>query len=133
MNDEETRSMLIEYMGKGFLENIIALMKQDTSAIRFIGAMLGDDAIVVRLGTTALVEELVKDRRKVLVAAVPGLVELLGHKNPTIRGDAANVLGIIGHASALGPLRELADDDNPAVREIAREAMREIEGAGAAP
>ncbi len=124
------RSMLIEYMGKGYLENIIALMKQDPSAVRFIGDMMGDDAIVVRLGATALVEELATDRRRLLIAAVPGLVSLLGHENPTIRGDAANALGIIGDPSSLGPLRNLASDDNPSVREIAREAVREICGSG---
>ncbi len=130
MKDDELRAMLIEYMGKGFLENIVAMMKQDTSAVRFIPDMLSDDAVVVRLGTTALVEDLVTDRRHALAAALPGLVELLGHGNPTVRGDAANVLGIIGHPSALGPLRTLTHDENPLVREIAREAVLEIEGAG---
>lgn len=130
MEDGALRAMLIEYMGKGFLDNIIAMMKQDPSLVRFVPALLGDDAIVVRLGGTALVEELVRDRRDALAAAVPGLLELLGHENPTIRGDAANVLGIIGDPAALAPLRGLANDANTAVRDVAREAVREIEAAG---
>ncbi len=127
MNDDEMRSMLIEYMGKGFLENIIAAMRQDAGLVRFIPALLGDDAIVVRLGATALVEELARERREELAVAVSGLVELLGHENPTIRGDAANALGIIRHRAALEPLRGLFGDAHPSVRAIAREAVGEIE------
>jgi HEAT repeat protein len=126
MNDDDMRAMLIDYMGKGFLENIIAMMKQDPSAVRFIPDLLGDDAIMVRLGATALVEELAKEHRQALAVAVPGLLVLLGHENPTIRGDAANVLGIIGDRSALNDLRGLQNDANPAVREIAEDALREL-------
>ncbi len=130
MNDDEMRSMLIEYMGKGFLENIIAAMRQDAGLVRFIPALLGDDAIVVRLGATALVEELARERREDLAVAVSGLVELLGHENPTIRGDAANALGIIRHRAALEPLKGLLGDANPSVRAIALEAVGEIEASG---
>ena len=128
MNDDEMRAMLIEYMGRGFLENIIAMMKQDPPVVRFIPDLLGDDAIMVRLGATALVEEMVKDHRQTLSGAVPGLVALLGHENPTIRGDAANALGIIGDRSALPALKLLLDDRNASVREIALDSMKDIEG-----
>ena len=126
ISDEEMRAMLIEYMSKGFLENIIALMKQDPSTVRFIPDLLGDDAIMVRLGATALVEELAKEHRQALAVAVPGLLALLGDENPTIRGDTANVLGIIGDRSARDALRERQKDTNPAVREIAEDALREM-------
>lgn len=129
MNDDEMRAMLIEYMGKGFLENIIAMMKQDPPAVRFIPDLLGDDAIMVRLGATALVEELAKDHRQALSGAVSGIIALLGHENPTIRGDAANVLGIIGDRSALPALTLLLEDENPSVREISRDSMKDIEAA----
>jgi len=127
MNDDEMRAMLIEYMGKGFLENIIAMMKQDPSAMRFIPDLLGDDVLLVRLGATALVEDLAKEHRRALAGAVPGLIALLGHENPTIRGDAANALGIIGSRSALQALKRLLQDGNPSVREIAQDSMKEIE------
>lgn len=126
MNDEEFRAMLIDYMGKGFLENIIALMKQDPLTVRFVPDLLGDEALVVRLGATALVEELVREHRQMLSGAVPGILRLLAHENPTVRGDAANALGIIGDRSAKAGLERLRDDANPAVREIAREALAEL-------
>jgi hypothetical protein len=127
MNDDELRTMIIEYMGRGFLENIIALMKQDPATVRFIPDLIGDDNIMVRLGATALAEELAKDHRQVMGGAVPGLVALLGHENPSIRGDAANVLGIIRDSSALEALRNFRADKHPAVREIIQEILQEIE------
>jgi len=127
MNDNELRALLIEYMGKGFLENILAMMRQDPSTVRFIPDLVGDDAIVVRLGATALVEELAREDRNALGPAVEGLLRLLAHENPTIRGDAANVLGIIGDRSAREAVHRLLKDPNAAVREIADEALHEID------
>ena len=127
MNDIEMRAMLIEYMGNGFLENIIALLKLDNSLYRFIPDLLGDDNLRVRLGATALVEELVAEHRVELTAAVPGTIELLNHESPNIRGDAASVLGIIRDASAINALQRCLHDDHPGVREIARDALEEID------
>jgi len=127
MNDNAMRAMLIEYMGNGFLENIIAMFKQDSSLYRFIPDLLGDEKLRVRLGATALVEELVAEHREELTAAVPGIIGLLKQESPTIRGDAASVLGIIRDASAIEALRMCLHDDHPGVREVARDAIAEIE------
>ncbi len=128
LNDHEIKTMLIEYMGKGFLENIIALLKQDRSLFRFIADMLGNDNLRVRLGATALVEELAAGYREDLRAAIPGIIGLLGHDNPTIRGDAASVLGTIGDPSAIDALRASLNDGHPGVREIAQDALHGLDG-----
>ncbi len=130
MQDHEMKAMLIEYMGKGFLDNIIALFRQDGALYPFIADMLGDENLRVRLGTVALVEELAKGHRNELAAAVPGLIALLGHENPTIRGDAASVLGTIGNRSARGALQARVDDGHPGVREAASDALAELERGG---
>jgi HEAT repeat protein len=128
MHDTDMRAMLIEYMGNGFLENIILLLTQDSTLYRFIPDLLGDDNLRVRLGATALVEELVADHRDELRAAVPGIIKLLKHENPTIRGDAASVLGIIKDASAMEALQLCLQDAHPGVREIAEDALVEMNG-----
>jgi hypothetical protein len=127
MNDIEMRAMLIEYMGNGFLDNIIAMFKQDRSLYRFISDLLGNENLRVRLGATVLVEELVAEHREELAAAVPGVIGLLKQESPTIRGDAASVLGIIRGASAINALRACLHDEHPGVREIARDALAESE------
>jgi HEAT repeat protein len=120
------QAMLVEYMGEGFLDNIIALFRQDPALCRFIPHMLGDKNLRVRLGTVALVEELAAERGSGLRAAVPGLIELLNHGNPTIRGDAASVLGTIKDRSARAALEACLQDSHPGVREAARDALAEI-------
>jgi len=127
MNDHDMKAMLIEYMGKGFLENIISLFKQDRSLFRFIPDMLGDENLRVRLGATALVEELAADFREDLRAAIPGIIRLLDHDNPTIRGDAAFVLGTIRDRSAIDALRASLKDDHPGVRDAAMDAILDLE------
>jgi len=127
MNDHDMKAMLIEYMGKGFLENIISLLKQDHSLFRFIPDMLGDDNLRVRLGATALVEELAGGYREELRTAIPGIIRLLGHDNPTIRGDAASVLGMIGDRSTIDALQASLKDDHPGVREAAQDALLDLE------
>jgi HEAT repeat protein len=123
MNDDDMRDLLIEHMGKGFLENIISLFKQEPGLARFIPDMLGQEDLRVRLGTTALVEEMAGTHGEVLLRAVPGLIMLLRHENPTIRGDAAYVLGVMREPAAREPLTVLLNDEHPAVREIAAEAL----------
>jgi HEAT repeat protein len=126
MHDNEIKKMLIEYMGRGFLDNIIALFRQDRSLCRFVPDMLGDENMRVRLGITALVEEMSGEHNAELRNAVPGIIELLKHENPTIRGDAAYVLGIIKDRSAREALTACLDDGHLGVREAANDALTEI-------
>jgi HEAT repeat protein len=126
MEHDEMNQMLMEYMEKGFLENIVALFKTDASLYAFIPGMLSDGNMRVRLGTAALVEELAGGHSVELRAIVPGLTALLTHENPNVRGDTAYVLGIIRDHSAEVALRAALNDENPGVRESARGALEEI-------
>ncbi len=130
MTDNEMRDMLIDYMGRGFLENIAALLRQEPDLGRFIPDMISQEHLGVRLGTTALVEELSGGHREALRHAVAGLIALLKSDNPTVRGDAASLLGTIGDASATGPLKEMLQDANAAVRDVVRGALEEIDQTG---
>jgi ribonuclease HI len=126
MEHDEMKRMLVEYMANGFLENIVALFKTDASLYAFIPEMLSDDNMRVRLGTAALVEELAGNHSVELKAIVPGLTALLTHESPIVRGDTAYVLGIIRDHSAAVALREALNDENPGVRESAKDALDEI-------
>ncbi len=126
MEREEMKQMLVEYMEKGFLENIVALFKTDAALYEFIPGMLSEGSMRVRLGTAALVEELAGGHSVELKAIVPGLTALLTHDSPNVRGDAAYVLGIIRDQSAGVALRAALNDVNPGVRESAKDALEEI-------
>ncbi len=43
---------------------------------------------------------------------MPGIIELLEHENPTLRGDAIYVLGTIKGTPARGPLNHALYDEN---------------------
>ena len=122
----DMKTMIADYMEKGFLENIIDMFKHDRSLYLLIGDLMKDERMRVRLGISALVETLAKEDTDAVAGAVPGIAALLGNENPTLRGDAAYLLGIIGHPDAVPFLREALEDKNESVREIAGEAIEEI-------
>jgi HEAT repeat protein len=125
-NDNELMTMVLDYMEKGFLDNIVDMFRRDESLFPFIVPMIQDERVRVRLGATALVEELSVTHRESLGRLIPELGGLLADPNPTVRGDCANLLGIIRQPEALPFLRQLKADDNESVREIAGEAIAEI-------
>ncbi|TNF54902.1 HEAT repeat domain-containing protein [bacterium] len=85
--------------------------------------MLGDERGRVRLGTIALVETLMTEQPDRVLSSIPGIANLLSHPNPTIRGDAAHLLGVIGHRDALPYLTGAARDENEMVREVVKESI----------
>ena len=125
-NHHETEAMikmLADHMENGFLENIVDMFKHDKSYFPFIGNILGDERMGVRIGTVALVEILMTRDLDNVLLAIPGIAKLLRDPSPTIRGDAAYLLGIIGHEDGLPYLQEAHDDENMLVRETVEEAI----------
>jgi HEAT repeat protein len=122
--------MIADHMENGFLENIVDMFKHDRSLYPLIGDLLGDERSRVRIGAVALIETLKEEDAEHVVSAIPGVVERLKDPNATIRGDAAYLLGIIGHRDALPFLKETLSDDHELVQESVKEAIEEIENGG---
>jgi HEAT repeat protein len=120
------KKMIADYMENGFLENIVDMFRHDKSLYTTIGDMLVDERSRVRLGTVALVEILMTEDINNILKALPGIAAALNNPNPTIRGDAAYLLGIIGHENALPFLLEAVNDENELVRETAIESIEAI-------
>jgi len=127
--EPDIRSFIAEYMEKGFLENIIDMFKHDASLYVVVGDLMRDERMRVRIGVAALVEDLSKSDPDHIHMAIPGIAGLLKDTNPTVRGDVAYLLGIIGHRDALAYLADVMDDKEPGVREIVRESTEEIQKA----
>jgi hypothetical protein len=128
-NHQETESMIkmiADHMENGFLENIVDMFKYDKSYFPFLGNMLGDERMGVRIGTVALVETLKSQDLNNVLLAIPGIAKLLNDPSPTIRGDAGYLLGIIGHEDGLPYLEEALKDENLLVRETVEEAISAI-------
>ncbi len=126
MNDEELKTMVLDYMNDGYLENIVDMFKHDETLYPMVIDMIRDERVRVRLGAAALVEELVKINREPLIGLIPAIGELLEDSNPTLRGDAAYLLGVIRHSDALPFLVGAEDDENRFAREVIRDSIRDI-------
>jgi HEAT repeat protein len=123
---EDLRQMIADYMENGFLENIIDMFRHDSALYGVVGELIRDERIRVRIGVTALMEELRRLDPDNIILAQKNLLPLLDHTEPVVRGDAANLLGIIGDKASLPYLEERLSDENENVRLIAREAIDEI-------
>jgi HEAT repeat protein len=126
MDNDELKRLVLDHMEKGFLENIIDMFAHNESLIPLVIDMIMDERMRVRLGATALVEELVQKHPGPFIQLIPSIAKLLQDENPIVRGDAANLLDIIGHKNALPFLMQALDDSNSSVREIVQEAVRNI-------
>lgn len=126
MTGNELKNMILDYMEKGFLENIIDMLRHDETLYPLIIDMIKDERMRVRLGVTALVEELSKQKKEPFAKLIPDVGELLKSPNPVVRGDAVYILGLIRHEDALPYLLSAAKDADSNVREIAEEAVREM-------
>ncbi|MEK6528306.1 MAG: HEAT repeat domain-containing protein [Nitrospirota bacterium] len=117
------KKLIADYMENGFLENIVDMFRRDKNLYPLLGDILEDERGRVRLGIVALVEILRTTDLDNIVTAIPGIAGLLKNQNPTIRGDSAYLLGVIGHKDALPFLLDASNDENELVREIAEESI----------
>ncbi|MEK7309146.1 MAG: HEAT repeat domain-containing protein [Nitrospirota bacterium] len=117
------KKLIADYMENGFLENIVDMFSRDKNLYPLLGDILEDERGRVRLGIVALVEILRTTDLDNIVTAIPGIAGLLKNQNPTIRGDSAYLLGVIGHKDALPFLLDASNDENELVREIAEESI----------
>lgn len=123
----DLKIMIADYMENGFLDNIIDMFKHDKNLYEYIGDLITDERMRVRIGVTALVETLKKEDPENVIKAIPFILPLLKNQNPLPRGDAAYLLGMIGHIDAIPFLKEVVKDEDVNVRTIAKEAIEEIE------
>ena len=122
----EMKKMIADYMENGFLDNIIDMFKHDQSLYEYIGDLVTDERMRVRIGIIALIETLKKDDSENIPKAIPYILPLLKDKNPVIRGDTAYLLDLIGDKGAIPFLEELINDEDSNVRIIVKEAIEDI-------
>jgi hypothetical protein len=124
--DYDLRALIADHMEAGFLENIIDMFLHDSGLYSLVGELIQDERVRVRVGATALMEDLrVRDRDNI-EKAVPSLLPLLEHPEAVVRGDASNLLGIAGNKSVIPRLQTRLSDENRNVRLIAQGAIEEI-------
>ena len=122
-NDRQLIQVIGDFLEMGHVENILAMFKQDPSHYKLTGELLRDERFMVRMGVAVLFEELKILRPAEIPLAIPALVPLLTEETPWMRGEAVNILGIIGTDEALALLRPLAGDQEPQIREMVADIL----------
>ncbi len=125
VSDEELLGVIADFIEQGLVENIVSMFRQDPACYRFSGDLLRDERFMVRVGTAVLFEWLKEERPGEVVRAIPFLAPLLVEETAYMRGEAVNLLGIIGTDEALAMVRQLLGDPDPQVAEIARDILGE--------
>jgi HEAT repeat protein len=127
VGDKELKKVIANFLEMGHVDNIFEMFKQDTRYYCWVGELLDDERFNVRLGIAVLFEELKAYCKDDIHLAVPSLCRVLGEGAAHVRGEAVNVLGIIGSADALDCVRQAMQDDSPQVREVAGYVLEECE------
>ncbi len=124
------RDLLLSLVEQGRFGHAALRMGTAPGAADFV-AIWKSSATSLRIGLMMAVETALEDDRAALDGLVDGLLPVLRHEDPALRGDTADLLGRIGHPAAADALRALVDDPNRDVAEIASEALEEIDARGA--
>ncbi|MBF0592524.1 MAG: HEAT repeat domain-containing protein [Nitrospirae bacterium] len=119
-------AMIADYMEKGFLDNIVDMLKYDAGMYIVVAGLLRDERLRVRIGAIALIEALKEQGLEVIQDIADSLLPLLGDDNPSVRGDTAYAFGIIGQKRHVMPLEQLLDDKNMEVAQTAHESIDSI-------
>ncbi|MDH5777130.1 MAG: thioredoxin family protein [Gammaproteobacteria bacterium] len=110
-------------LNDGNLNNVAEMLKHSPQLIHeFIPLIAADDSSInVRLGISAILEELAGD--KTIQVLKTDLPDLLKHANARVRGDAAHFISLLHDKSLIQMLEPLHHDPDPGVREIAEDAI----------
>ena len=118
----------IEHLLKqGSYKQAAAFIDADTHRLKPLLAIVADPGakLEVRLGVNALLES--HANTKALQNLQPQLAELTRHADHRVRADACHLLGLTGSAAARPHIEICLNDAHEEVREIAKEAMEELE------
>ena len=125
---EEGTAHYIEHLLKqGSYKQAAAFIDADTRRLKPLLAIVADPAakLEVRLGVSALLEAYANSLS--LQNLLPQLAELTRHADHRVRADACHLLGLTGSAAARPYVENCRNDAHEEVREIAAEAMEELE------
>jgi HEAT repeat protein len=126
--DFDLKKMIADYMENGLLDNIVDMYKHDKSLYEYIGYLMSDERMRVRIGATALIETMKDEDPDNISKAIPSILPLLRKQDPVTKGDIAYLLGVIGSKETIPYLNDLLNDEDGNVRTIAQEAIEDIQG-----
>lgn len=128
---EEGAAHYVEYLlEQGGYQQAAAFIAADVQRLRPLLAIVANPEakLQVRLGVSALLEA--HANTPALQNLLPQLAELSRHADHRVRADACHLLGLTGSATARTAIEICLADAHEEVREIAAEALAELEKRG---
>jgi hypothetical protein len=125
---EEGSAHYVEHLLKqGGYKQAAAFIDADTHRLKPLLAIVADPGakLEVRLGVSALLEAHANSPS--LQNLLPQLADLARHPDHRVRADACHLLGLTGSAAARAHVEPCLSDVHEEVREIAQEAMEELD------
>ena len=123
VSDEELVRVMADFLAMGHVENIVAMFRQEERYFDWVDHFLEDERFSVRLGTAVLFEYLLADGSDAATPALPALERALHHAQPWVRGEAVNILRMLGTVKALELVADVKQDPDAQVREIAADIL----------
>lgn len=127
VSDEELKSVIADFLEMGHVENIVSMFKRENHYYEWVGEILIDERINVRLGLAILFEDLALLQPEALQLAIPSLKKVLEEAEPLYRGEALSLLGTVGSEEARHLIRLYVDDDDQQVREMVALLLEEFD------
>ena len=125
---EEGIAHYVEHLLKqGSYKQAVAFIEADTQRLKPLLAIIANPMakIGVRLGVSALLEA--HANTPVLRKLLPQLAELIRHADHRVRADACQLLGLTGSTAARPHVEACLNDPHEEVREIAKDAIEELD------
>lgn len=124
VSDTELCQVIADFLAMGHVDNILAMFRQEPRYHEWAGKLLLDERFAVRLGLAVLYEQLVIERpQEELHLALPSLASALENDQEWIRGEAVNLLGLIGSQESIALVTTLADDPSVQVQEVVQDVL----------
>ncbi len=128
-NPQSMAEYFEELMTSGELQKVLQQVQEKPEQMSALLEIMSSkqSSLSARIGVGAIMEELAGS--ELLISQVDALGALCQHERPQVRSDACHYLGLSGHESALTYIRPLLEDNNAEVREVAEDAIEEIQQA----
>jgi glutaredoxin len=125
--EEGTAHYVEHLLRQGGYRQAAAFIEADTQRLKPLLAIVANPGakLEVRLGVNALLES--HANTPALRNLLPQLAELTRHTDHRVRADACHLLGLTGSAAARTHIEVCLKDAHEEVREIAEEAMEELQ------
>ena len=113
-------------LNNGELQQVIDMLHKQPDYLPVLLDMMQqrDIQISVQIGIGAIMEDFAGS--EALQKLIPTLTTLIHHTLPRVRNDACHYLSLTGDASVIPTIKILLDDDDPEVRESARDSLDDM-------